>query len=65
MNETKPPVLSKIHISSLLIAVVNIIGLWDIIDPGLQHKLVSTISIAGPLMIIVFRQFFTTKRLEW
>ena len=65
MLKTKKAHQSKIQLSALIIIAVNLMGLWGVLSAELELKLVSTVNIVGPVMIIVFRQWFTNTRLSW
>jgi|DEB0MinimDraft_6_1074348.scaffolds.fasta_scaffold06455_2 hypothetical protein len=61
----KPAIKSKIHLSALIIIAINILALWGAVPTGLEAKLLTTVNLIGPVMIMVFRQWFTNSLLAW
>lgn len=58
------PTNSKINIAAALVAVANYLALRGYISEDLQALVMELAGILGPVLIIIFRSFFTVKKIE-
>lgn len=62
---TKSPMASKINIAAIILLLVNVLATWDILSPDLEVKIITTMNLLTPFIIIVFRTYFTNSKVEW
>lgn len=56
------PTKSKINIAAGIIAVANYLALRGYISEDAQQLVMELAGILGPVMIVIFRSFFTEKK---
>lgn len=65
MNEQKLVIASKINIAAVVTLLVGVMGIWNLIPEQIENQIYETMLIVSPLMIMVFRTYFTNTRLTW
>lgn len=56
------PTVSKINWTSLAVAGVGILSALGMLPPDLQQPITEAVMIIGPLLIMVFRTWFTGNK---
>lgn len=64
MDEVKSRWLSKISWGGVAISLVGLGVAVGIIPEGMQDEVASAVMTVGGALIVIFRQFYTTKKLE-
>jgi len=57
------PTVSKINWTALIIALIGVMAAFDVIPADLKEPLIEISMILLPSLIVVFRTWFTDKRL--
>ncbi len=64
MNDTKSVFSSKINWTAIITAMAGVSTVFGLdIDPEMQAKIVATITAVSSAVIVVWRTWFTSKKL--
>jgi len=53
---------SKINYTAILIAVINVVAALDYMPEAIRVEVVTLVNTLGPMLIVVFRSFFTGNK---
>lgn len=58
-REVNPPLASKINYFALICALLGLAVSFGLVPPSAEEHLVTVLTIVGPVVIMIFRTWFT------